>query len=69
MQIFLTFGEKKEKTETRVESEHTPHYWLSFTKLITPDPLGHLEGAANLGEVISCTWNLLKPLRREIPPR
>lgn len=49
MQIFLTFG------KTPVKSECTPHYWLSVAKLITCDPLGHLEGAANLEEIISST--------------
>lgn len=56
MQIFLTFG------KTQVKSECTPHYRLSIAKLITRDPLGRLEGAANLGEIISSTETLLRKL-------
>lgn len=59
MQIFLTFG------KTQVKSECTPHYWLSFAELITWHPLGLLERAANLGEIISVTETLLKVFRNE----
>lgn len=59
MQIFWTFG------KTQVRSKCPPHYWLGMTELITWDPLGHLKGAANLGEIISRTSTLLRMFCRE----